>query len=55
MRRCIDQIFTMQQVCEKVIEKEKSIVMACVELEKRTIKWIERNCGKGSMVSGDHY
>ena len=32
-RSCMDHIFTVQQVCEKVIE-EKSMVMVCVDLEK---------------------
>ena len=30
----IDQIFTVQQMCEKVLEKEKSMIMARADLEK---------------------
>ena len=30
----MDQTFTVRQVCEKVMEKEKSMVMTCVDLEK---------------------
>ena len=33
-RNCIDQICTVRQGCEKVREKEKSMAMACVNLEK---------------------
>ena len=33
-RSCIDQIVIVRQVCEIVIEKEKSMIMVCVDLEK---------------------
>ena len=33
-RSCIDQMFTLRQLGEKVIEKNKKMVMVCVDLEK---------------------
>ena len=33
-RSCIDQIFTVRQLGEKVIEKNKTMRMVCVDLEK---------------------
>ena len=31
---CIDQIFTVRQLSEKVLEKGKQMVLACIDLEK---------------------
>ena len=31
---CIDQMFTVRQLSEKVLEKEKQMVVACIDLEK---------------------
>ncbi len=33
-RSCVDQIFTIRQLSEKVLEKNKQMVMACIDLEK---------------------
>ena len=33
-RGCVDQLFTVRQVIEKVIEKEKVVYAAFVDLEK---------------------
>ena len=39
-RSCVDQIliFTVRQLNEKMIEKDKVMVMTCVDLEKTMIK-----------------
>ena len=31
---CINQIFTVSQLSEKVLEKGKQMVVACIDLEK---------------------
>ena len=36
-RSCIDQIFTVRQLGEKVLEKGKQMAVACVDLEKAYI------------------
>ena len=33
-RSCVDQMFTVRQLGEKIIEKNKRMVMVCVDLEK---------------------
>ncbi len=33
-RSCVDQMFTVRQLGEKIIEKYKRMVMVCVDLEK---------------------
>ena len=33
-RSCVDQIFTIRQLSEKVLEKNKQMVIACIDLEK---------------------
>ena len=33
-RSCMDQIFTIRQLSEKMIDKNKKMVVACVDLEK---------------------
>ena len=33
-RSCIDQIFSVRQLGEKVIEENKTLMMVCVDLEK---------------------
>ena len=33
-RSCVDQIFTIRQLSEKVLEKNKQMVMACIDLGK---------------------
>ena len=33
-RGCVDQIFTIRQLSEKVLEKNKQMVIACIDLEK---------------------
>ena len=33
-RSCVDQMFTIRQLSEKVLEKNKQMVMACIDLEK---------------------
>ena len=33
-RSCTDQLFTIRQLSEKMIEKNKKIVVGCVDLEK---------------------
>ena len=33
-RSCVDQIFTVRQLGEKVIERNERMVMVCVDLEK---------------------
>ena len=33
-RSCVDQIFTIRQLSEKVLEKNKQMVTACIDLEK---------------------
>ena len=33
-KSCVDQIFTIRQLSEKVLEKNKQMVIACIDLEK---------------------
>ena len=33
-RSCVDQLFTVRQLGEKIIEKNKRMLMVCVYLEK---------------------
>ena len=33
-RSCVDQLFTVRQLGEKIIEKNKRMLMVCVDLEK---------------------
>ena len=33
-RSCVDQIFTIRQLSEKVLEKNQQMMMACIDLEK---------------------
>ena len=33
-RSCVDQIFTIRQLSEKVFEKNKQMVITCIDLEK---------------------
>ena len=42
-RSCVDQMFTVRQLGEKSIEKNKRMVMVCVDLEKHMT---ERCCGR---------
>ena len=34
VRSCVDHIFTTRQLSEKVLEKNKKMVIACIDLEK---------------------
>ena len=33
-RSCVDQIFTVQQLSEKILEMNRQMAVACVDLEK---------------------
>ena len=33
-RSCVDQLFTVRQLGEKIIEKNKRMLMVCMDLEK---------------------
>ena len=37
-RSCVDQLFTVRQLGEKIIEKNKRILMVCVDLEKAYVR-----------------
>ena len=45
-RSCIDQLFTVRQLGEKIIEKNKTMNMVCIDLEKafdrvnRVLLWL---------------
>ena len=45
-RSCVDQLFTIRQMSEKMLEKNKKMVVACMDLEKAyDIGWVEKSCG----------
>ena len=41
-RSCTDQLFTIRQMSEKMLEKNKKMVVACVDLEK-AYDWVGRD------------
>ena len=41
-RSCADQLFTIRQMSEKMLEKNKKMVVACVDLEK-AYDWVGRD------------
>ena len=45
-RGCTDQIFTVKQIVEKVIEKDKKVYMAFVDLEKANDYVNRGSCGR---------
>ena len=42
-RSCVDQIFTIRQLSEKILEKNKQMIIACVDLEKAYDKVCREN------------
>ena len=45
-RSCVDQIFTIRQLSEKILEKDKQIIIACVDLEKAYDRIYRENFGE---------
>ena len=45
-RGCLDQIFTVKQIVDKVIEKDKKVYMAFVDLEKAYDNVNRGSCGR---------
>ena len=43
---CTDQIFMVRQLSEKVLEKGKQMVLACIDLEKAYDTVRRHKCGK---------
>ena len=43
-RSCVDQIFTIRQLSEKILEKNKHMTIACVDLEKAYDRRISGEC-----------
>ena len=47
-RSCVDQIFTIRQLSEKVLEKNKQMVIACIDFGKGVcmIRCVETGYGR---------